>query len=178
MTNLQRLSETSNEMLARLESAVNEDKAVHGGRIPRVAQSRFVRSHDSGTGAAQPAGRSGKPPRIQKIVAECGLGPHAIEEDMLTLARRYRAFAARVEPVDLVELLRASASKATLLAGERGHTLTMDFDSGGYAAVLGDYAGLHRLLWILVDNATKYTAPPESSSGAAGGGGWSGRCEY
>jgi signal transduction histidine kinase len=64
--------------------------------------------------------------------------------------------------VDLVAVLRAFSQKGALLAEECGHTLTIDFDAGRQATVLGDYSSLHRLLWILLDNATKYTLPPGS----------------
>ena len=157
---LQRLSETSNEMLARLESAVNEIKrftadASHELRNPvsfiRTTAELALRNRQ-----ADPASRRA----FEEIVAECGKA-HGLLKDMLTLARADTGHARLAfEPVDLVELLRASSQKATLMAGERGHTLTIDFDAGSYATVLGDYASLHRLLWILLDNAAKYTPPP------------------
>jgi signal transduction histidine kinase len=159
---LQRLSETSNEMLARLESAVNEIKrftadASHELRNPvsfvRTTAELALRNRQ-----ADPASRRA----FEEIVAECGKA-HALLKDMLTLARADTGHARLAfEPVDLVELLRASTQKAAFLAGERGHSLTMDFDTAAYATVLGDYASLHRLLWILFDNACKYTLPPGS----------------
>ena len=82
---------------------------------------------------------------------------------MLTLARADTGHSRLAfEPVDLRELLRAFAQKAAPLAEEHGHTVTVDFGSGGHATVMGDYASLHRLLWILLDNAAKYTPPPGS----------------
>ena len=159
---LQRLSETCNEMLARLESAVNEIKrftgdASHELRNPisfvRTTAELALRNRQ-----ADPASRRA----FEDIVAECGKANHLLE-DMLTLARADAGHSRLAfEPVDLVEALRAFSQKGTVLAGERGHTLTIDFDADRHATVLGDYASLQRLLWILLDNATKYTPPPGS----------------
>jgi signal transduction histidine kinase len=159
---LQRLSETCNEMLARLESAVNEIKrftadASHELRNPvsfvRTTAELALRNRQ-----ADPASRRA----FEEIVAECGKANRLLK-DMLTLARADNGHSRLAfEPVDLVEVLRAFSPKATLLAQERGHTLTIDFDAGSHATMLGDYASLHRLLWILLDNAAKYTPPPGS----------------
>ena len=82
---------------------------------------------------------------------------------MLTLARADTGNSRLAfEPVDLVEVLRAFGPKGRLLAEGGGHLLTIDFDAGRNAAVLGDYASLQRLLWILVDNAVRYTRPSGS----------------
>ena len=159
---LQRLSETCNEMLARLESAVNEINrftadASHELRNPvsfvRTTAELALRNRE-----ADPASRRA----FEDIVAECGKANRLLK-DMLTLARADTGHSRLAfEPVDLVEVLRAFGQKGTLLAQERGHTLTIDFDAGRHATVLGDYASLHRLLWILLDNAAKYTPPPGS----------------
>ena len=159
---LQRLSETCNEMLARLESAVNEIKrftadASHELRNP-VSFMRTTAELALRNRQADPASRRA----LEDIVAECGKA-NGLLKDMLTLARADTGNSRLAfEPVDLVEVLRAFGQKAMLLAQERGHTLTIDSDAGSHAMVLGDYASLHRLLWILLDNAAKYTPPPGS----------------
>jgi len=159
---LQRLSETCNEMLARLESAVHEIErftadASHELRNPvsfvRTTAELALRNRE-----VDPASRRA----FEDIVAECGKANHLLK-DMLTLARADTGHSRLAfEPVDLVEVLRAFSQKGTLLAGERGHTLTIDFDAARHATVLGDYTSLQRLLWILVDNAVKYTPAPGS----------------
>jgi heavy metal sensor kinase len=159
---LQRLSETCNEMLARLESAVNEIKrftadASHELRNPvsfvRTTAELALRNQQ-----ADPASRRA----LEDIVAECSKANRLLK-DMLTLARADTGHSRLAfEPVDLVEALRAFSPKAMLLAQERGHTLTIDFDAGSHAMIMGDYTSLHRLLWILLDNAAKYTPPPGS----------------
>src|SRR5262249_15438270 len=159
---LQRLSETCNEMLARLESAVNEIQrftadASHELRNPvsfvRTTAELALRNRE-----ADPASRRA----FEEIVAECAKANRLLQ-DMLTLARADTGNSRLAfEPVDLVEGLRAFSRKGTILAAERGHTLAIGFAAGGNATVFGDYASLHRLLSILLDNATKYTPPPGS----------------
>lgn len=159
---LQRLSETCNEMLARMESAVIEIKrftadASHELRNPvsfvRTTAELALRSRE-----ADPASRRA----FKEIVTECGKANRLLE-DMLTLARADTGHSRLAfEPVDLMEALRAFGQKGSILAGQRGHTLTIDFDADRHATVLGDYASLQRLLWILLDNATKFTPSPGS----------------
>jgi signal transduction histidine kinase len=97
---------------------------------------------------------------FEEIVVECGKANRLLQ-DMLTLARADTGHSRLAfEPVDLVEALRAFNQKATLLAREHGHALTVDFDPDRHATVLGDYESLQRLLWILLDNAVKYTPSP------------------
>lgn len=159
---LQRLSETHNEMLARLESAVNEIKrftadASHELRNP-VSLVRTTAELALRNRRIDPDSRRA----FEEIVAECGKANRLLK-DMLTLARADAGHSRLAfEPVDLVEVVRAFSQKGLLLAEERGHTLAIDFDASRHATVFGDYASLHRLLWILLDNAAKYTPPPGS----------------
>jgi signal transduction histidine kinase len=157
---LQRLSETCNEMLARLESAVNEIKRFTGDASHELRNPvSFVRT------TAELALRSRQIDAIsrrafEEIVAECGKASRLLK-DMLTLARAdvgdsRLAF----EPVDLAEVVRAVCHRAHSLVEERGHTLSASFEDGCNAIVWGDYSCLHRLLWVLLDNAAKYTPAP------------------
>jgi len=157
---LQRLSETCNEMLARLDSAVSEIKrftgdASHELRNPvsfvRTTAELALRNQQ-----ADPESRRA----FEVIVSECGKANRLLQ-DMLTLARADTGHSRLAfEPVDLAEVLRAMSDRSRRLAEGRGHTLTIDFDAGRHVPVLGDYASLQRLLWILLDNAVKYTPPP------------------
>lgn len=154
---LQRLSETCNEMLARLESAVNEIKrftadASHELRNPvsfmRTTAELALRNREMDAASRQ---------AFEEIVAECGKASRLLK-DMLTLARA-DAGSSRLafEPVDLVEAVKVVCQKARPLAEEHGHTLTLAVEDNCRATVWGDYSALHRLLWILLDNAVKYT---------------------
>jgi heavy metal sensor kinase len=159
---LQRLSETCNQMLGRLDSAVSEIKrftadASHELRNPVS----FVRT------TAELALRNGEIDAnsrraFEEIVAECGKANRLLG-DMLTLARADAGTAQLgFEPVDLAKVAKGVQQKARLLAAERGHALTLCCDEECRALVRGDYAALNRLLLILLDNAAKYT-PAEGS---------------
>jgi signal transduction histidine kinase len=157
---LQRLSETCNAMLARLESAVNEIKrftgdASHELRNPvsfvRTTAELALRNRQIDAASRR---------AFEEIVAECGKASRLLK-DMLTLARADTdnsrlAF----EPVDVDEIVKTVCQKARSLAEEHGHTLTVHFEENCHATVWGDYSSLHRLIWILLDNAAKYTRAP------------------
>jgi signal transduction histidine kinase len=157
---LQRLSETQNEMLARLEAAVNEikrftDDASHELRSPvsfvRTTAELALRNRHADAASRR---------AFEQIVAECGKASRLLK-DMLTLARADAGNSRLAfEPVDLVEVVKAVSPKARTLAEEHGHTLTDGFEEGSAATVWGDYSSLQRLLWILLDNAVKYTSAP------------------
>jgi signal transduction histidine kinase len=169
---LQRLSETYNAMLARLESAVNEinrftGDASHELRNPvsfvQTTAELALRNRQIDA-ASQRA--------FEEIVAECGKASRLLK-DMLTLARADAGNSRLAfEPVDLAEVVKMVCHKARALTDERGHTLTVHLEDGCHAIVWGDYASLNRLLWILLDNAAKYTPAPGTvrvTLAAAGG---------
>lgn len=154
---LQRLSETHNAMLARLETAVNEIKrftsdASHELRSP-LSFVRTVAELALRNSQADPASRAA----FEEIVEECGKAGRLLE-DMLTLARADAGHAQMVfEPVDVSELVAAVCDKARPLAAAREHTLTLRLENVRSATVWADYSSLRRLVWILIENALKYT---------------------
>ncbi len=157
---LQRLSETCNQMLARLESAVNEIKRFTGDASHELRNPvSFVRT------TAELALRNRRIDdasrrAFEEIVEECGKA-NGLLKDMLTLARADAGNSPLAfEPVDLAEVVRSLSPKAGMLAEECGHTLALSIDETVGATVCGDYPSLHRLLWILLDNAAKYTPAP------------------
>jgi signal transduction histidine kinase len=157
---LQRLSETYNEMLARLDSAVNEIKRFTGDASHELRNPvSFVRT------TAELALRNrqidpGSQRAFREIVAECGKASLLLK-DMLTLARADAGHCRLAfEPVNLVEVVKVVCRKARSLTDERGHALTLQFEDSCRATVWGDYSSLNRLLWILLDNAAKYTPAP------------------
>jgi len=157
---LQRLSETYNAMLARLESAVNELKrftgdASHELRSPvsfvRTTAELALRNRE-----IDPASRRA----FEEIVKECGKAGDLLR-DMLILARADAGNSRLAfEPVDLVEVVKTACQKARPLTEPRGHNLTATFADDAFAPVWADYASLQRLLWILLDNAVKYSPSP------------------
>lgn len=156
---IERLAETCNDMLARLESAVNQIKqftadASHELRGPLS----FVRT------VSEVALRNAHPNEesrqaFKDIVEETAKAA-VLLDDMLTLAR---ADAERgVKPLgtlNLADVVEQACEMARPLAEERQLALSASF-SARLINVMGDSATLRRLLWILLDNAIKYTRAP------------------
>jgi len=187
---LQRLAETCNAMLSRLESSVARIKqftadASHELRAPlsftrTVAEVALRNPHiDSESRQA-----------FQDIVDE-GAKAAVLLGDMLTLARADSDFSnALWEPVDLAAIIESVCDKARPLADQRNLVLTVSLGFANDVAhgvahdvaqgvahdashdvalhpeqevnVMGDFTTLRRLLWILLDNALKYTPAPGS----------------
>jgi len=82
-------------------------------------------------------------------------------ENLLTLARADATCAdATMEPVNLVAVIEEACDMARPIAFDRSLSLEVSLDSTRSARVLGDFSSLRRLLWILLDNALKYSATP------------------
>lgn len=154
---LQRLAETCNAMLERLETAVNRIKqftadASHDLRGP-ISFMRIVAEVALRNPAADPDSRQA----FTDIVDESARAS-ALLENLLTLAR---ADADRdgtlMGPLNLAALVEEVCEKARPMAVERQHTLSVAVDSQQALNILGDFPSLRRLLWILLDNAIKYT---------------------
>jgi heavy metal sensor kinase len=153
---LQRLAETCNEMLARLEAAVAEIKrftadASHELRSP-MSYIRMV---------AESALRdlkltSDSREAFEGILDECHQATRLLE-DMLLLARTDAGNVDfRFEAVDLAELLKEVFDRARMPADAKNHRMSLRCGDGP-CEVRGDQASLRRLVWTLLDNAIKYT---------------------
>ena len=82
-------------------------------------------------------------------------------EGMLTLARAdSNSVDTVLEPVDLGAVVRETCGLARPLAEARNLTLSVSTGLNIGGEVLGDFSSLRRLLWILLDNALKYTPAP------------------
>lgn len=154
---LQRLAETCNDMLARLEGAVNRitrftADASHELRSPisiiRTLAEYALRNSDLDPESAD---------SLREIVAESEEASRLLE-DMLTLARSDAGHAETVfETVDLAAIVSEACSRARPLAESRRHVLSITLGGHGSSIVLGDAPSLRRLFWILLDNAIRYT---------------------
>lgn len=157
---LERLAETCNDMLARLETAVNRIRqftadASHDLRGPisfvRTVAEVALRSQQADADSRQ---------AFTEIVEESAKAS-VLLEDMLTLARADadRA-AAALAPLDLSAIVAETCEMARPLAADRSHILSVVLPGQPSVMVLGDFASLRRLFWILLDNAFKYTPSP------------------
>ena len=157
---LQRLAETCNAMLQRLESAVNQIKqftadASHELRGP-LSFTRTVAEVALRNPHADPDSRRA----FEDIVEESSKASELLE-GMLTLARAdANSFDAALEPVDLVAVVEEACGMARPIADGRNLTLSVSAGSGSSINVLGDFSSLRRLVWIMLDNALKYTPAP------------------
>ncbi len=157
---LQRLSETCNDMLARLESAVQQIKrftadASHELRNP-ISLVRTAAELALGNPGIDPESRCA----FEQIV-QASIEAGRLLEDMLTLARADAdSFEAVFAPIDLARVVHEVCEKARHLASDRGHTLTTSMPHNQPLEIMGDDASVRRLLWILLDNAVKYSPAP------------------
>ena len=154
---LQRLAETCNDMLARLEVAVAKitrftADASHELRSPvtyiRTLAEVALRNPDIDPESAE---------SFRDIVRESEEASGLLE-DMLTLARSDAGHTESVfEVLDLTEIVADSCARIRPAVEAKHHHLSLHLEHGGPVRVTGDGASLRRLFWILLDNAVKYT---------------------
>ena len=153
---LQRLAETCNDMLARLEGAVDRINrftadASHELRSP-VALIRNVSEY----ALRNPNLDSESRYAYEEILAE-SVEAGRMLEDMLTLARADAGTANMAfEPVELGELVEDVCARLRPLAQAKDQTVAVR-TTGVPAWTSADRSALRRLLSILLDNAIKYT---------------------
>jgi heavy metal sensor kinase len=164
---LQRLSDTLNEMLARIESAflrITEftADASHELRTPIAlihteAELALRRSRDE----------TEYREALRHILLEADRTAKLIEE-LLALARADSGREALdIHPIDLLPLLRESASKWIQVAMLRNLQFEESFGTTPLLAV-ADSNALRRVIDILLDNAMKYTPSPGKVTLSAG----------
>ncbi|HYA61928.1 MAG TPA: ATP-binding protein, partial [Candidatus Sulfotelmatobacter sp.] len=153
---LQRLTETVNAMLGRIESSVH-----------RIQQFTADASHDLRTPLAlirtnaelalrRPRTEAEYRETLERILSTSE-ETTLLMEALLTLARA-DAGAARLhfEPIELTSLLHKVAQKASFLALERGVSFSGNLSEESLQ-LQADAAATERLLLAILDNAVKYT---------------------
>lgn len=157
---LLRLTKTFNAMLARLDSAVGQIKqftadASHELRGPLS----FVRTVAE-VALRNPQIDTQSKESFHDIVEEIARASVLLEE-MLTLARA-DACSDKIElaEVDVRALLREVCTHAQSIAHERGLRFVAEIDEGRAACAAIEEKSFRRLVWILIDNAIKYTPSP------------------
>jgi heavy metal sensor kinase len=156
---LSRLSETLNEMLARIDSAFQQVRqftadASHELRTP-VSLMRTE---------AEIALRRDRSPQeyreaLQQISMEA-TRTGSLLESMLTLARAdARQQRPKFAPVDCAAMLRELAHDWAGVMSDAGIAFTVSIEVSGALMVNADAFALRRMFVILLDNARKYTPP-------------------
>jgi heavy metal sensor kinase len=155
---LQRLAETFNEMLARLDMAVRRLKqftadASHELRGP-ISLTRTIAE----VALRQPGHMDDTSRTALEGIVEESAKATILLEHMLELARADSGSVnMALEPVDLNEVAAESYRMATRMAEEKQIKLHLSPQSEVPQMVLGNASSLRRLAWILLDNALKYT---------------------
>jgi heavy metal sensor kinase len=152
---LQRLAETCNAMLGRLEDAVERINrftadASHELRSP-VALIRTVAEYALRNPELDRDSREA----FEEILAE-SVEAGQLLEDMLTLARADAGYGNVVfEPLELAGLVTDAADRLRPLADAKRQTVIVTTNAPAW--INGDRSSLRRLVSILFDNAVKYT---------------------
>jgi heavy metal sensor kinase len=153
---LDRLAETLNEMLARLEEAFAQTRrfaadAAHELRTPLTVL----------RGGIEVALRMERPPDEYRRVLASSLEEVQrlirLAEDLLLLSRSLAGPVPAGAPVDLEPLMLEVFDVGARLGQAAG--VSVRIDSAAAATVPGDAAALRRALLNLVENAVKYTPP-------------------
>ena len=152
---LARLSQTLNEMIARLETAFQKitrftADASHELRTPLAV----TRTTAEVALRAPPGGEQRA--ALEHIVAEIERTSQLVENLLLIARADSGAAELRRRRVDLVEAIREACSEAGVLARVKGLRFETHLPQDG-VWVDGDRDALRRLFLILLDNAVKYT---------------------
>jgi heavy metal sensor kinase len=153
---LQRLAETCNDMLGRLEAAVLQTKRFTADASHELRSPLSYICMVSEAALRNPKLEAESRESFEEILAESQEATRLLE-DMLLLAR---ADAGNVdipfELIDLASVVEDSLQRARVAAEAKGHRLTLKCAEGPFE-IRGDRSSLRRLIWTLLDNAIKYT---------------------
>jgi heavy metal sensor kinase len=153
---LQRLSETLNNMLGRLESSFNRitqftADASHELRTP-LAVMRTTTEVSLRTSQTVADYRAAQ----EEILAELEKTSSLVEKLMLLARADAGVESLQRTPVNVAECLRDACKDGRVLAEVKQLKFEKDIDAQNLL-IAGDSQALHRLFLILIDNAVKYT---------------------
>ncbi len=152
---LDRLSETLNEMLARLESAFRKITQFTADASHELRTPVAIVQATAEVTTARPRSPE-EHVRAWKLVLAESQRTAALIDDLLTLARSDCGTGAfLLEPMDLADCVRSACHDVAVLFAPAG--LSLRFDLPDSCPFTGDAEALRRLCLILLDNALKYT---------------------
>jgi len=152
---LERLSQTLNEMIARLENAFQKITRFTADASHELRTPLAVMRTTAEVALRAPQGDEQRA-ALEHIVAEIERTSHLVENLLLIAKADSGAADLKRRPVDIVEAVREACSEASVLARVKGLRLETELPQTSLW-VNGDRDALRRLFLILLDNAVKYT---------------------
>jgi heavy metal sensor kinase len=153
---LERLSETLNEMIGRLEAAFQKISRFTADASHELRTPLAVMRTTAEVALRAPPADDEPRAALEQILAEIERTSHLVEN--LLLIAKADAGDARLHkrPVDIVAALDEACSQASVLARVKGIRFEARLPAKNLL-VTGDRDALRRLFLILLDNAVKYT---------------------
>lgn len=156
---LQRLAETLNEMLDRLGGSFDDIRRFTADASHELRTPVSVMRTTAEVALRSPQSSDEYRAALQNVVAESERAS-ALVEGLLMLARADAGTGPEaVEPADVDAVIAAEQPRLAARAADRGLRLRV-VRPGVQAMTRIDSTAIARLLWILADNALKYTPAP------------------
>jgi heavy metal sensor kinase len=152
---LERLAETLNEMIARLETAFQKIARFTADASHELRTPLAVMRTTAEVALRAPSG-SEQRAALEQVVAEVERTSQLVENLLLIAKADSGAAELHRRPVDIVAAVREACTEGEVLARVKGVALTTQLPTASIF-VHGDRDALRRLFLILLDNAVKYT---------------------
>jgi heavy metal sensor kinase len=152
---LERLSQTLNEMIARIESAFTRISRFTADASHELRTPLAVMRTTAEVALRGPQSAAEHRAALEYIIAEIERTSNLVE-NLLLIAKADSGNELRKQPVDIVAALREACAQAEVLARVKGVRFETRLPDGTLS-VMGDREALRRLFLILLDNAVKYT---------------------
>ncbi len=154
---LERLAETCNDMLVRLEVAVLKLKQFTADASHELRGPLTVSRTIAEVALRQPGVDAISREAFCEIIEESATAAILLEQ-MLELARADSEPTGFIlEPVDIAAIIADGCAAASTLGARKGIEIRFEPGTQSTPDILGHAPSLRRLLWILLDNALKYT---------------------
>jgi heavy metal sensor kinase len=156
---LQRLSETLNEMLSRIECAFSRVRQFTADASHELRTPVSLIRTEAEIALRRPRSEGQYRESLQHILAE-SMRTTALIEELLTLARADSGTEIlKIQPVDFREICRERAGEWCLAANYRGLDLILSIPDQD-VVVMADPQAMRRVINILLENACYYTPAP------------------
>lgn len=155
---LERLSHTLNEMIARLEAAFHRISRFTADASHELRTPLAVIRTTAEVALRGPQQDGELRQALEQILAELERTSHLVENLLIVAKADSGQAQFHQRSVNLVDAVREASTQAAVLAREKGIDLEVHLPDGR-VMVRGDFQALRQLFLILLDNAVKYTAP-------------------